>query len=84
MQSGFSSLLFFKLEFGKKSKFFCCRATIWPSSRKPPIDGVHAPVEFNSAPVELDRREGFEKLAENDWFTVLKVIGEYCSRELCE
>lgn len=73
-------------------------ATLGSSYRKPPIDGVptpvgcnsapigcnSAPVGCNSAPVEPDRREGFKKLVENDWFIVLKVVYEYCSQELID
>lgn len=79
MQSGFPSLPLFKLEFDKNSNSFCCRVALWPSCRKPLVNSVPAPVECNSSPVEPDRQEGFEKLVENNWFAVLKVVGEYCS-----
>ena len=81
MQSRFPSLPHSQIEFVKNSDIFCCRAALWPACRKPPIDGVLAPVECSGVPIEPDRQEGFEKLAENDWFAVLKVVDEYCSQE---
>ncbi len=60
MQSGFLSLPLFELEFGKNSEFFLYRAALWPSCRKPPIDGVLSLVECNNAPIDPDKQEGFE------------------------
>lgn len=82
MQRGFLSLPHFKLKFWQKFQVFCYRFTLWHSCRKPPVDGVPTLVECSSAPIEPDRLDGFEKLVENKWFSILKVVDEYCSREL--
>lgn len=79
MPNRFLSLPHSQLEFDKIFNFFCYKAALYPSCRNPPIDSVPNPVECSSPPVEPDRWEGFEKLVENAWFTVLKVVDEYCS-----